>query len=105
MIRLTFDKNLTLESHVNKLTTSLSRFIGVFSRVSSVIPNSTLVTMYNAFIHSKISYAIEVWYGCSELLSSKVFVCQKRAIRIINRTEVISLLILPSYFNKVKSLN
>lgn len=83
---LTIDHNVTFSSHVNKISSTISKFIGVVARMRNVVPPSILLKMYYSFIHSTISYAIELWYNCAGYLSNNIFTRQKCALRILTRS-------------------
>jgi hypothetical protein len=51
-----------------------------------IVPQSTLWTIYYAYIHSILSYGIIFWGRSSNV--SKLFILQKRIIRIITNTGV-----------------
>jgi hypothetical protein len=87
---LTVDNNVTFGSHVNKIITSVCRIVGTMARIRNVVPSSVLLKIYNSFIHSNISYAIELWYNCAKYLSNTVLSKQKRAVRIISGSHYIA---------------
>ena len=52
-------------------------------KLSSFLPSNIIKFLYNTLIVPHITYAIEAWYGAPEYIGNKVFICQKKAIRII----------------------
>ena len=78
------DTNLTWKEHVDDICTKISRTIGVLNRLKETVPRKILLTLYNTMILPYISYCNIIWGNCSSYLLNRIFVLQKRAIRIIN---------------------
>jgi hypothetical protein len=72
--------------HVDQITTKLCSACYALSNLKRIVPQSTLQTIYYAYIHSILSYGIIFWGRSSNV--SKLFILQKRIIRIINNTGV-----------------
>ena len=82
---LSLDNNLTFSNHIIKLSSKISRYIGILNKINHVIPENILSMFYNSFIHSNISYAIELWYNTSNVFTNKVHILQKKAVRSIKK--------------------
>ena len=76
------DENLKWDSHINYLSTKISKCIGIMYKLRSCLPGSALFSLYNALILSHILYCITVWGNCSKTKLDVIFKLQKRAIRI-----------------------
>ena len=44
-----------------------------------------LILIYNSFVNSKLSYCIEIWSNAPAVYLNKLFLMQKKIIRIINK--------------------
>ena len=80
------DENIDWSKHIEHISFKISRAIGVLSRLRHFIPVNILINLYNTLILPHISYCTIVWGHCSQTLINKLFVLQKRAIRIITNS-------------------
>ena len=76
---LIINKHLKWNSHVNKIGNKLSQTIGVINKLKHLIPQKTLLTIYNCLILPHNNYCILAW-GHDSNRSLKL---PKKAIRII----------------------
>ena len=76
---LTISETLDWSHHLNKISSKISKVIGVMKRIKRYISKETLRTIYNALIQPHLYYAILTW-GFS---STRIFKLQKKAIRLI----------------------
>lgn len=51
---------------------------------------NVLVMLYYSFIHSRLSYGIQVWYNAPSYVTNKLNILQKRAVRIIKHAHRLS---------------
>ena len=100
---LVIDKNLNFATHINNCSTAVSKFLGVLRRVRSELPEGIRLLLYNSFIHSRLSFAIEAWFNSPAYLSNKLQVLQKKAIRIVSNVPYNSPS--PPLFKKLQILN
>ena len=77
------DESISWSKHIEDVCLKISRAIGVLSRLRHFIPLNILIQLYNTLILPYISYCTIIWGNCSDSLINKVFILQKRAIRII----------------------
>jgi hypothetical protein len=77
---ITIDKSLTLKSHMDKITTKISKIIGIMHKIKYILPTSALLNIYNALIVPHLNYGILIWQKHCE----KMFILQKKAIRAIS---------------------
>ena len=87
---LTLDTNLTFVPHINNMLSLISRHIGILRKISPFVPEKVLLTLYNAFINSKMSYAIELWYNAANYIVQSVCILQKRAVRAIKNAHYLA---------------
>ena len=57
---LTFDSNLTWESHINELCSKLSKTVGILSKVRHFVDNHILVMLYYSLIYPFFTYGVHV---------------------------------------------
>ena len=76
---LIINKHLKWNSHVNKIGNKISQTIGVINKLKHLIPQKTLLTIYNSLILPHINYCILAWGHDSNRISK----LQKKAVRII----------------------
>ena len=58
--------------------------IGLLYKLNRFLPETILKALYTSLIHPYLSYGIEAWHGTYQNNTSKIFVLQKKAIRVIN---------------------
>ena len=58
------DKHLTWKTHINSISSKISKNIGIITKAKSFLLKSTLTTLYYSFIHPYYAYGIEL-YGNS----------------------------------------
>ena len=76
---LIISKHLKWNSHVNKIENKISQTIGVINKLKHLIPQKTLLTIYNSPILPHLNYCILAWGHDS----NRILKLQKKAIRII----------------------
>ena len=76
------DKHLSWHQHVKYVCSSVSKYNYLINRAKHFLPHSALKSLYFGLIQSRLQYGIEVWGNSNHV--QKIFVVQKRAIRIIN---------------------
>jgi hypothetical protein len=85
-LRLIIDETPLWNQHVDQIATKLCSSSYALRNLKHIVPQSTLQTIYYAYIHSILSYGIIFWER--SLSVSKLFILQKRIIRVITSTGV-----------------
>ena len=80
------DSHLTWKEHVNNICFKISRVIGVLNRLKSILPLQILVNLYNTMILPYLTYCNIIWGNCASYLLQRLFLLQKRAIRVITKS-------------------
>ncbi|XP_075736614.1 uncharacterized protein LOC142776588 [Rhipicephalus microplus] len=80
---ITFSNTMSWDAHVNNLSTTLSRIIGITSRNRYIFPTKTKLTLYYAFFYSHISYCLLVWGNTTVSNIIKLQALQKKMLRAI----------------------
>ena len=78
------DSKLSWQAHIEYISKKISKGIGILCKARKYLTKSCLITLYYSFIYPYMNYCLEVWGKCIQTNFSKIFVLQKRAIRIIN---------------------
>ena len=76
------DKHLTWDRQISATCANISKSIFAINSVKKFLPHAALKSVYLALIHSRMQYGIEAWGNAKDL--HKLFIVQKRAIRVIN---------------------
>ena len=53
----TVDENLTFTDHVNKVTSKISKSVGVMRRLHYQLPANVMVKLYYSLVYSHLTYA------------------------------------------------
>ena len=77
------DDKLTFKPHIDKLESKLSSCIGRISRVKQCIPQELLIVIYRTLFESHLTFAITIWGHVSTARLEKLFIIQKKCIRIL----------------------
>ena len=79
------NSNLNWSRDISDLLSQLRPLGGLLYQSSQYLPKSLLLTLYNSYIHSKLNYCIEAWGNAPLKYLNKVFLFQKKIIRIIHK--------------------
>ena len=72
--------------HIMKISSKLSRSIGVLHKLKTFLPLKILIYIYNAIILPHLNYGNEIWGNSYKIHTNKILLLQKRAIRIISNS-------------------
>lgn len=77
------DSHLTWNDHIQSISKTISKNIGIIARLRHFLPQKTLVNLYNTLINLYLSYCALLWGGsyCSKIYP--LLILQKRALRLI----------------------
>ena len=81
------DQNLTFYDHIQYMKGKISRALGILYKCRKYFKQSTLITLYNAFIYPYFTYCIPVWGNNFQSYLHPLILLQKRAIRTIANAE------------------
>ena len=79
-----FDPNLNFKFHINHISKKLSSSLFALRRVSNILPQHSLKTLYYSLFHCHLIYAIEIWSSAAPSLLKPLYTKQKAAIRLIS---------------------
>ena len=77
------DKSLKFTSHIKGVVNTISRNIGIISRIRYCIDNKTTYLLYNSMILPYINYCCLIWGINYESQLQRLIILQKRAVRLI----------------------
>jgi len=77
------DENLEWKIHIQDVSQSLRKFVGVFYKLSQKLPKSILRMLYFALIYPRIIYAIEIYANTYITYLHDLMVLNNRILRIL----------------------
>ena len=80
---VTIDNKLDWRSHIDKLTKKVASGTGAIKRIRHLVPQATLLLIYQALIQPHFDYFNIVWGNCGITLQNKVQKLQNRAARVL----------------------
>ena len=80
---LTIDSRLSWKPHIDLLCSKVAKTIGILHKIKCIVPNNVLKILYNSLILSNISYCNLVWGNTYSCYLNRLYILQKRAIRLI----------------------
>ena len=79
---LTIDKYLTWNHHVNNISISIAKGIGILYKVKYFLLEHSLRMIYNTLILPYLNYCNIVWGNCHKTKLNHILLLQKKAVRI-----------------------
>jgi hypothetical protein len=79
---LIIDETLSWNQHIDVIATKLCSACYVLRNLKHIVPQTTLRTIYYAYIHSILSYGIIV--GGNSTIVNKLFIVQNKTVRILS---------------------
>ena len=77
------DNRLKFDMHINKVCEKISKSLGVMYKLKNIVPSSTLISLYYALIYPHLNYCNLAWGNTYLCHLEKLFLLQKRAVRIV----------------------
>ena len=87
---LTIDDNLSWKIHIDNVSKIISRNIGIIYRLKYFFPPSMLLMLYSTLILPYLNYGILAWGNTAKLLLDRIYLLQKKIVRIICNTNFYS---------------
>ena len=78
------DSDLSWKVHVNYIKKKIAKGIGILSKARKTLNSQSLLTLYYSFIYPYLSYCIEIWGACFNTYINRLFLQQKRIVRMIS---------------------
>ena len=83
---VTIDENLSWKNHIDGITKTISRNVGMINKLKFIIPERILRTLYCTLVLPYINYGILIWGKACKTYLEKIHKLQKRAVRIISNS-------------------
>ena len=83
---VTIDENLSWKNHIDGITKTISRKIGMINKLKFFIPERVLRTLYCTLVLPYINYGILIWGKACKTYLEKIHKLQKWAVRIISNS-------------------
>ena len=80
------DENLTWKNHIDAISKTISRNIGVLTKLKHFVPENILYSLYCTLILPYINYGVLIWGNTCKIYLDKIFKLQKWAIRTISNS-------------------
>ena len=77
------DDQLKWNAHIGNVVTKVSKAIGMIRRMKNIVPQSTLISVYNAIVQPHFDYCSLVWDIGNVYSLEKLQKMQNRAARVI----------------------
>jgi hypothetical protein len=83
LLGITFDIDLSFETHTSNLCKKASRSLNVLKRFSKILSVSNKTKIFHTFISSQFNYCPIIWHFCSKRKLHMIEKIQERALRFI----------------------
>ena len=83
---MTIDNKLDWRSHIDKLTKKVASGTGAIKRIRHLVPQATLLLIYQALIQPHFDCFNIAWGNCGITLQNKVQKLQNRAARVLTNS-------------------
>ena len=80
------DSKLSWSEHISYIRTKIAKNIGVINKVRHLLNQSTLKTLYYAFVYPYLTYCIEVWGSAAKCRLNSLYRLQKLCCRYISNS-------------------
>jgi hypothetical protein len=77
------NQTLTWNDHIMIIKQKIAKNVGILTRVRYCIPHCVLLSLYHVLIEPYLMYCNIVWATQNTVALNSLFLCQKRAVRII----------------------
>jgi len=81
---VTLDADLSFRSHSSSVISKLSRSLGIMRKLSNVMPNRSLLTLYYSLFYSHLAYSVVAWGNSSLVVSKRICSLQRQVVRLLN---------------------
>ena len=83
---VTIDENITWKNHIDNVSKTISRNIGVMNKLKHFVPERILYSLYCSLVLPYINYGILVWGNTCKTYLDKLLKLQKWALRVISNS-------------------
>ena len=80
---VTLDANLTFKDHLNKVTSNISKSVGVMRRLHCQLPANVMIKLYYSLVYSLLTYALLAWGRSGSTNAAKIECAHRRACKLL----------------------
>ena len=91
------DSTLSWKEHISYISNKLARTIGIMYKIRPFVTIKIMKGIYYALMYSLLVYAIEVWGSACDSHLSKLFILQKRVVRLMTYNDQFPIIPGPLY--------
>ena len=84
------DDKITFKEHTNKISTKLSRGVGVLRKMKQIVPRNVLKQLFYAIIYSKLTYGIICYGSAYQNQIQRVKNLTRRALKLVINSETLT---------------
>ena len=84
------DSKLNWKPHAVNVKSKVSKTVAILYKIKDLVNKESLYTLYCSLILPYLTYCVEVWGNTYKTILQPIFILQKKAIRIINKTEYLA---------------
>ena len=81
---ITLDENLTFKDHVNKVTSNISKSVGVMRRLHCQLPANVMVKLYYSLVYTHLTYALLAWGRTGSTNAANIECAHMRAYKLLS---------------------
>ena len=87
---LILNSKMSFSSHIERVCTRVSQYIGVFYNLNKLLPKEILLLLYHAFILPHLTLHIVLWGAAPEVHIGKLKIKQNKLLRAILGVEIVN---------------
>ena len=80
---VTHDEHLTFKDHVNKVTSKISKSVGVMRRLHCQLPANVMVKLYYSLVYSHLTYALLAWGRSGRTNAAEIECAHSRTCKLL----------------------
>ena len=84
------DNKMSWKEHISYICNKISKGIGIIRKVKDLLNKETLVTLYYTFIYPYLTYCNLVWGRAANVHLSRLYLLQKRIMRVVSKTHFLA---------------
>jgi len=84
------DNKLCWKDHVFYISNKIAKGIGIIRKVRDLLDRDTLLSLYYTFVYPYVTYCNIIWGRAAKVLLLRLFLLQKRILRIIFNTHFLA---------------
>ena len=106
-IGITLDENLTFKDHVNKVTSNITKSVGVMRRLHCQLPANVMVKLHYSLVYSHLTYALLAWGRSGSTNAAKIECAHRRECKLLTdyNQKILTFHLIYDYFALLKAFN